>query len=79
MYLWTGDDRLYALFFPGIILALARTDDDIGTFGNTGNPISLLSKVVVVVVFVPPAQGPTYHLHYSFLTMSNEIIFVFCA
>jgi hypothetical protein len=46
MYLWTDYNRLYELFFPGTILALARADDDIDKFGDTGNPTSLLSKVV---------------------------------
>ena len=60
MYLWTGYDRLNALFFPGIMMALARAEDDIAHFGNTGNPISLLSKVVgVVVLVVPAAPGST--------------------
>jgi hypothetical protein len=60
MYLWTGSDRLYVLFFPGMTLALARADDEIAKTSNTGNPISLLSKVVGVVVrVVPAAQGST--------------------
>jgi hypothetical protein len=61
MYLSTGYGRLYALFFSGMTLALARADDEIAKTGNTGNPISLLSKVVGVVIIdiVPAAWGST--------------------
>jgi hypothetical protein len=60
MYLPTGYDRLRALLVIGMILALARVDDEIAKAGNTGNPISLLSNVVCVVfIVVPAASGST--------------------
>jgi hypothetical protein len=61
MHLSTGYDRLYALFFSGTTLALARADDEIAKTVNMGNPASLLSKVVGVVIIdiVPAASGST--------------------